>query len=97
MYRIQILIKILKFEEQIWKTSEISKNFFSLLSLFNSLRTNSIVLIKNIAVKTILNDKIIILTFFTPFEAITVFCFSGTDNFKYFTQQHIIRVFFTVI
>ena len=55
-----------------WGTSLILKNFCNFLSLLSSETTNSIVVLKNIAVNKILIDIIIILVFLTPLEAIMV-------------------------
>ena len=56
-------------------TSFIWKNFRSFLSLLSSETTNSIVVLKKMAVNMILIDKIIILVFLTPLEVIIDFDF----------------------
>jgi len=50
-------------------TLSILKNFSNFLSLFSSKTTNSIVVLRKIAVKMVLIDKIIILIFLTLLEA----------------------------
>jgi len=49
-------------------TLSILKNFSNFLSLFSSEATNSIVVLRKIAVKMVLIDKIIILIFLTLLE-----------------------------
>ncbi len=56
-------------------TSFIWNNFRSFLSLLSSEATNSIVVLKKMAVNMILMDKIIMLVFLTPLKAIIVFDF----------------------